>query len=34
MKVLLVDDNKEILEILTMIIEEDGHQVTPVKNGD
>jgi len=34
MKVLVVDDNKEILEILTMIIEEDGHQVTPVQNGD
>ena len=34
MKVLVVDDNRDILEILTMIIEEDGHQVTSAQNGD
>jgi len=34
MKVLIVDDNREILEILALIVESDGHDVKAINNGD
>lgn len=34
MKVLIVDDNHDILDILAMIIEESGHLIKTISNGD
>lgn len=34
MKILIVDDNNEILEILTLILEQDGHSTKEINNGD
>jgi DNA-binding response OmpR family regulator len=34
MKVLIVDDNLEILEILSIVVEEDGHTVRAIEDAD
>ena len=32
-KILVVDDDKDIVELLTLILEKDGHQITSAYNG-